>query len=218
MLESDIQSFVQTETGWGNKIHALRNFNWELKRDSANKPLDLKLKVCPGREVIKHEQEYVSHEEESGRMTIDRERRSGHTEKWYTKRAKSHWAREKVCKVLELQDPWNHSLVSVFVRHHGWNSLRVHLRVLSLLWLCVSTYNMSPGLQLLLKGAQSLQPKGLAANVILETIPYPPMRQLVIKMDQWTILYIKNKIRYLNNSLSQVDFFNFYFVQGTLLP
>lgn len=77
---------------------------------------------------------------------------------------------------------------------------------------------MSPGLQLLLKGAQSLQPKGLAANVILETIPYPPMRQLVIKMDQWTILYIKNKIRYLNNSLSQVDFFNFYFVQGTLLP
>lgn len=122
--------------------------------------------------------------------------RSGQTPKWYTKWANSHWAREKVCKVLELQDPWNHSLASVFVRHYGWNSLRVHLRVLSLI--CVSTYNMSPGLQLLLQGVQSLQPKGLAANFILETIHYPSMRQLVIKMDQWTILYIKNKIRYLN--------------------
>lgn len=88
--------------------------------------MDLKLNVCPEREGIKQERDYVSHKEESGRMTIDRDRRSGHTQKRHTEWASSHQAREKTCKFLELEVPWNHILVSVFLRHYGWNSLRVH--------------------------------------------------------------------------------------------
>lgn len=102
--------------------------------------MDLKLKVCPEREGIKQEREYVSHKEESGRMTIDRERRSGHTQKRHTEWASSHQAREKTCNFLELEVPWNHILVSVFLRHYGWNSLRVHC---SHCYVCPPTYNTS---------------------------------------------------------------------------
>lgn len=75
-------------------------------------------------------------------------------------------------------------------------------------YVCLPT-TCPPALQLPLKYVNFLQMKGLTSNFILEALHYSLIRQ-VIRMNQWTTLYIKNQIQYLNKFPSLKLNFLFY--------